>query len=329
MQTLLGQRTLTLFPLPEGVGFKHETARSFAALALLAACLLAFATIARADVAVPALQARVIDLTGTLTPPQTQQLESQLAALEQRKGAQVVVLMLPTTQPDEIADYATRVFDRWKIGRKGVDDGVLVLVAKDDHRAMIETGYGLEGAIPDAAASRIIREYMSPKFRTGDFFGGLSDSIGALTKLIDGEPLPPPLQGPRRNKGGVAHGQDWFTGLLVAGFVLSWARLFFARLPRTPRAGLVGIAAGGLSWMFSGLWMFALVFGVLGMLVGFAGGSGGAFARRGGSGGWGGWGGFGGGGLGGGGFGSGGFGGGGGFSGGGGSTGGGGASGSW
>jgi uncharacterized protein len=291
---------------------------------VLFAGLLVVWGIALADVAVPALKARVTDLTGTLTAQQTRQLESQLAALEQRKGAQVVVLMLPTTQPEDITDYATRVFDQWKIGRKNVDDGVLVVVAKDDHRAMIETGYGLEGAIPDAAASRIIREYMSPKFRVGDFYGGLNDAVGALTKLIDGEPLPPPLQEPQRDRGGVAHGHDWFTGLVVAWIVLVWARGLFARVPRLPRAGLVGGTTGLLAWLFSGLWPLGLGLGVLGLLIGFAGGGGGTFARRGGSGGWGGWGGFGGGG-----FGGGGFGGGGGFSGGGGSTGGGGASGSW
>jgi uncharacterized protein len=287
---------------------------------VLFAGLLVVWGIALADVAVPALKARVTDLTGTLTAQQTRQLESQLAALEQRKGAQVVVLMLPTTQPEDITDYATRVFDHWKIGRKNVDDGVLVVVAKDDHRAMIETGYGLEGAIPDAAASRIIREYMSPKFRVGDFYGGLNDAVGALTKLIDGEPLPPPLQEPQRDRGGVAHGHDWFTGLVVAWIVLVWARGLFARVPRLPRAGLVGGTTGLLAWLFSGLWPLGLGLGVLGLLIGFAGGGGGMFARRGGSGGWGG---FGGGGFGGG------FGGGGGFSGGGGSTGGGGASGSW
>jgi uncharacterized protein len=291
---------------------------------VLAALLVAGVGGARADVPVPALKARVTDLTGTLTAPQVQQLDTQLAALEQRKGAQVVVLMLPTTQPEDIAAYATRVYDAWKIGRQGVDDGVLVVVAKNDHRAMIETGYGLEGAIPDAAASRIIREYLSPKFRVGDFYGGLEDTVGALTKLIDGEPLPPPMQGPQRGSGGVAHGQDWFTGLLVAGFVLTWARAMFGRLPRVPRAGVVGGVTGALAWVFSGLWPLGLAFGVLGLLLGFVGGAGGTYASRGGHGGWGG---FGGGGFGG--FGGGGFGGGGGFSGGGGSTGGGGASGSW
>ncbi len=297
---------------------------------MLVTGLLAFAIMAHADVAVPALKARVTDLTGTLTAQQTQALDSQLAALERRKGAQVVILMLPTTQPEDIFDYATRVFDQWKVGRKNVDDGVLVVVAKDDRRAMIETGYGLEGAIPDAAASRIIREYMSPKFRVGDYYGGLSDAVGALTGLIDGEPLPPPLQGPQRDQGGVAHGHDWFTGLVVAWIALVWARGLFARVPRVPRAGLVGAAAGGLGWLFSGWWPLSLAFALAGLIAGFAGGAGGTFAHRGGFGGWGGgfggWGGFGGGGFGGGG----GFsGGGGGFSGGGGMTGGGGASGSW
>jgi len=295
-------------------------------LIIASVCAMLFSGVMRADVAVPALKARVTDLTGTLSAQQTQQLEAQLAALEQRKGAQIVVLMLPTTQPEDIADYATRVFDQWKIGRKNVDDGVLLVVAKDDHRAMIETGYGLEGAIPDAAASRIIHEYMSPKFRTNDFYGGLDDAIGALTKLVDGEPLPPPLQGPQRNGGGVVHGQDWFTGLVVAWIVIVWARGLFARIPRMPRAGLVGGATGVLAWLFSGLWPLGLGLGIVGLLIGLVGGTGGTFARRGGSGGWGG---FGGGGFGGGGFGGGGVGGGGGFSGGGGSTGGGGASGSW
>lgn len=301
----------------------HRRPAQFAAW--LAACLLAFAVVARAEVAVPVLKARVTDLTGTLTVQQTQALDAQLAALEKRKGAQVMVLMLPTTQPEEIADYATRVYDKWKIGRKGVDDGALMLVAKNDRRAMIETGYGLEGAIPDAAASRIIREYMSPKFRVGDYYGGLTDATGALTKLINGEPLPPPLQGPQRKPGGVAHGNDWFTGLVVAWIALVWARAMFSRVPRAPRAGLVGVATGGLGWLFSGLWPLGLVLGIIGLLVGFAGGVGGTFARRGGFGGWGGFGG----GSGRGGLGGGGFGGGGGFSGGGGSTGGGGASGSW
>lgn len=295
-----------------------------ALLALLAfACLGALTSAARAEVAIPALTARVTDLTGTLAPAQMRQLDGQLAALEQRKGAQIVVLMVPSTQPDDIFDYTTKVFEHWKLGRKGVDDGVLLVVAKNDRRAMIETGYGLEGAIPDAAAARIIREYLAPKFRVDDYFGGIEDAVGALTKLVDGEALPPPLQGPNRGQGGELHG-DWITGILVGWFVAVFARRLLVRVDRVPRAGLVAAITGGLAWWFSGAWLLGIVLGILGLIVGFASVGSGAFANHGGFGGWGG------GGFGGGGFGSAGFGGGGGgFSGGGGATGGGGASGSW
>lgn len=313
----MGRRSYVPMPasLPSGRGWPQ------AALLLLLLGIGLLAAPARADVAVPVLKARVTDLTGTLSAQQTQRLDAQLAALEQRKGAQVVVLVLPTTQPEDIVDFATRVFDQWKVGRKGVDDGVLVVVAKDDHRAMIETGYGLEGAIPDAAASRIIREYMSPKFRVGDFFGGLEDTTGALTKLIDGEPLPPPLQGPQRDhRGGQISG--WWI-LVVMWFVLGFGQRLLMRVPRVLRAGLLGSVAGGLTWLVTGLLPAALVFAVVGAVFGLVNRSGGMFANHGGFGGWGG------GGFGGGGFGGGGFGGGGGFSGGGGGTGGGGASGGW
>ena len=146
--------------------------------------------------AIPSLTARITDTTDTPNTQQTQELESELAALEQRKGAQIAVLIVPTTQPEDIAPYATRVFEQWKLGRKGIDDGVLLIVAKDDHRVRIEVGRGLEGAIPDAAAARIIREYITPKFRDNDYYLGLHDAITALTTLIDGESLPAPLDGP-------------------------------------------------------------------------------------------------------------------------------------
>ncbi|MEO7149884.1 MAG: YgcG family protein [Rhodanobacteraceae bacterium] len=287
------------------------------AMFIVALCVVAFPAHAQGTVPVPALKARITDLTHTLTAQQTQSLETQLASLEQRKGAQVVVLMLASSEPEAIEDYATRVFDQWKIGRKKVDDGVLVVVAKNDHRAMIETGYGLEGAIPDAAAARIIREYMAPKFRTNDYYGGLNDALDAIEKLVDGEPLPPPLEGKPQQHGN-RFGGGWYNGLIVAWIALFWARGLFARVPRFPRAGLVGVAAGGLAWLFSGLLPLGIGLGVIGLLFGYFGNAGGVFARGGGFGGWGG-----------GGFGSGGFGGGGGFSGGGGMTGGGGASGSW
>jgi len=131
---------------------------------------------------VPDLHARVTDLTGTLSASQKQALESDLAGLEQRKGSQIGVLIVSTTQPEDIAQYATRVFDAWKLGRKGIDDGALLIVAKNDHRVRIEVARGLEGAIPDAAAARIIREYITPKFRDGDIYGG--SNIGNLGAVV-------------------------------------------------------------------------------------------------------------------------------------------------
>jgi len=141
---------------------------------------------------VPELHARVTDLTGTLDAPRVQSLQNALAALEQRKGAQIAVLIVPTTAPETIEQYATRVYDAWKLGRKGIDDGALVLVAKQDRHVRIEVGYGLEGAIPDAAAKRIAHDYMSPRFAAGDFAGGIGAGIEMLTHLIDDEPLPAP-----------------------------------------------------------------------------------------------------------------------------------------
>ncbi|HET6546118.1 MAG TPA: TPM domain-containing protein [Rhodanobacteraceae bacterium] len=266
---------------------------------------------------IPDLHARVTDLTGTLDAQQVRTLDGELAALEQRKGAQIGVLMVPTTAPEDIAAYAIRVFDRWKLGRQGIDDGALLLVAKDDHRVRIEVARGLEGAIPDAAAARIIREYITPRFRAGDFYGGIHDATVALAKLVDGEPLPPPLtedHDRRPMNGGVLN------AALVGLFIGLWLRSAFGRLPKPPRAGLVGLVSGGLAWLISGVIPLGIGIGVIGLLMGWIGGSGGAFANRGGFGGWGG-----------GGFGGGGFGGGsgGGFSGGGGVSAGGGASGSW
>jgi uncharacterized protein len=230
------------------------------------------------------------------------------------------VLIVPTTQPEDIAQYAIRVFDQWKLGRQNIDDGVLLVVAKDDHRVRIEVARGLEGAIPDAAASRIIREYITPKFRAGDFDGGIEDAVGALTKLIDGEALPPPLENEQKARRG--RPDTAINTLIMVVFVSIWLRSMVGRLSLLPRAGIVGTIGGILAMFFGGVLLLALVAAVLAAIIGALGGGGGGFARRGG------WGGFGGGGFGGGGFGGGGFGGGG-FSGGGGMSAGGGASGSW
>ncbi|MFV3333530.1 TPM domain-containing protein [Pseudomonas sp. NY15437] len=141
-------------------------------------------------VELPALKSPVTDLTGTLDSAWTTAMKQRLLALQQRKGSQIAILMLPSTGEDSIEQFATRVFEHWRLGRRGVDDGVLVLVAKDDHRMRIEVGYGLEGAIPDVVAARIIRENIVPAFRNGDFAGGIERAVSTLVRLIDGEVLP-------------------------------------------------------------------------------------------------------------------------------------------
>jgi len=282
------------------------------------------------EAAIPALDAPVVDTTGTLDMAAVQRLDAQARALQQRKGSQLQVLIVPSTQPDSIEQYAVRVFEQWKLGRKGVDDGVLLLVAKDDRAVRIETGYGLEGAIPDAVANRVIQEYLVPKFRTGDFGGGIEDATAVLVKLVDGEPLPAPVSRNTAADGGQGGGL-WLPALFIAFVVAQVARGIFGRLARPLRAPLVAAAGGGVAWLVSSAVLAGLAGAAIGLLVGLAGFGGGRFVRRGG---WGG-GGFGGGGWGGGGFGGGGMGGGGGlgggggWSGGGGMSGGGGASGRW
>ena len=274
--------------------------------------------------AIPPLDSPVVDTTGTLAAAQKQQLEQQALALQQRKGSQLQVLMVPSTQPESIEQYTQRAFDQWKLGRKGVDDAVLLVVAKDDRRARIQPGYGLEGAIPDITAGRIIQEYLAPKFRADDYGGGIIDATAVLVKLIDGEPLPEPIADNRGSEGG---GGDWLFALFAAFIAASFMRGVFGRMPAAVRGVLTGGAAGGVAWLVSSLLGLGGFAAVLGFLYGLVRLPAGSFARSGGWGGFGGGGGWGsGGGFGGGGFGGGG---GGGWSGGGGMSGGGGASGSW
>ncbi|MGE8286048.1 MAG: TPM domain-containing protein [Stenotrophomonas lactitubi] len=271
-------------------------------------------------VPIPALDSPVVDTTGTLDAAQKQALVQQALDLQQRKGSQMQVLVVPTTQPEDIAQYTTRVFDQWQIGRKGVDDGVLLVVAKDDRRVRIEPGYGLEGAIPDAIANRVIQEYLVPRFRADDYAGGITDATAMLVKIIDGEPLPAPVssQQGRAPDGG---GDTWFLALFIGVFAGSILRGVFSRVPRPLRGLLGGAGAAVAAFLFTSTLLASGVAGVVGLVVAMLSGHPGRFA---GGGGWGG-GSWGGGGFGG----SGGFGGGGGWGGGGGRSGGGGASGGW
>ena len=289
--------------------------RWVASIAAGAALLFALAGAAAAEVAVPPLRAHVTDLTGTFSTSQIQTLDSRLRDFERAQGSQIAVLLLPSTQPETIEEYSIRVAEAWKIGRAKVDDGVILVVAKNDRKLRIEVGRGLEGAIPDAIAKRIVSEVIAAHFKSGDFFGGVAAGTDALMKLIEGEALPAPQQ---RTGTGLAIDFQTIFWLFVA-LVLGDA-IFKRVLGRVAGAGVSGVIVGAIVWFAAGVVLFAVLGGLIGFLLTlFAGMSG----RRGGwtSGGWsgGGWGGGGGGG---------GFGGGG-FSGGGGGFGGGGASGSW
>ena len=265
---------------------------------------------------IPKLEARVTDLTGTLTAEQQSALEEKLAAFEARKGSQIVVLIVPTAHPEEIEQYSIRVVEQWRIGRAHVDDGVLLIVAKNDRRVRIEVGYGLEGALPDATANRIITETIRPLFAQNDFYGGISAGVDQIARVIDGEALPQP---DRTWHGG---GSRRMSGLLPFLFiaVLVGSSVLRALLGRPAGAAVTGGLTGVLVWLFGGFIGAAFLASIVAFGFALLSGMGG-LGRMGGFGGWGG--GMMGGRMGGGGFG------GGGFSGGGGGFGGGGASGSW
>lgn len=216
---------------------------------------------------VPALTAHVIDQTGTLSAAEQQALEQQLAALEKAHGSQVVVLLVPTTAPEDIASFANRVGNSWKIGRRGVGDGVLIVVAKDDRRMRIEVAKALEGAIPDIAAARIIDAVMKPRFRTGDYAGGLQAAVQEIAARIAGEPLPAPV--PKGGKDGAPGGAglDWGTSLvLLFVFVSLGGGVLRAMFGTTLGALLAGAAAGFAAYWLSASLLFTVVVAVLGFL---------------------------------------------------------------
>jgi len=278
---------------------------------LLLACALLASWPAAADVAVPPLKARVTDLTATLSTQQQATLEQTLAAFEARKGSQIAVLLVPTTQPETVDQYAVRVEEAWKLGRKGIDDSALLVIAKNDRKLRIEVGYGLEGVLNDATAKRIVEEEITPRFKQGDFYGGISAGVGRIIKVIDGEPLPPPKS--RRSPGG---GLD-LNSLLFIGFILVFVvgGILRAIFGRFLGAGAVAAIAGFIAWTLGGALLIGIGVAIIAFIISLWGGTrGGGWSSGGFSGG---------------GFGGGGFGGGGGFRGGGGSSGGGGAGGSW
>jgi len=283
--------------------------RLWVAAALLGVALQAAA--AGADI--PPLKARVTDITGTLSAQNIARLEQKLAAFEQEKGVQVAVLMVPTVQPESIEEYAVRVFEQWKLGRKRVDDGVLLVVAKNDRKLRIEVGYGLEGAINDATAKRIINDDIVPHFKHGDFAAGIDAGVSRILRVAGGEALPPPAQ-----QGSGDSTLPFDPMLLFLGFIFAnpLTSLLKPLTGRIPAAGLVSIGFGTVVGLVFASLLAGLLAGVVIFVVSLLEGSGGG-SWGGGGGSWSS------------GGGDGGFSSGGGFSGGGGSSGGGGASGSW
>ena len=168
-----------------------RAARLGAGVVLLFGFALASADVA-GEVAVPPLTSRVTDLTGTLSGGAVARIEAKLKDFEAKKGSQVAVLIVPTTQPEEIEQYGIRVAEAWKLGRKGVDDGAILLIAKDDRHLRIEVGQGLEGALPDAIANRIVAETITPHFKQNDFDGGVEAGVNQIISVVNGEPLPAP-----------------------------------------------------------------------------------------------------------------------------------------
>ncbi len=222
---------------------------------------------AHAQVPIPAYEAPVVDLTGTLAAQQQAALNEKLLAFQQRKGAQVAVLMVPTTEPEDIAQFGIRLADTWKVGREKPDDGAILIVAKNDRTMRIEVGYGLEGALTDLASRRIIEETVAPLFRQGDFYGGINAGLDQMIRVVDGEPLPEPDKTWKPDDGG---GLPWPL-LLIGGFMLaSFLRPMIGRLPA---AGVASAGGAGLTWLITssvigavgaglGLFLFTLLFGM-------------------------------------------------------------------
>jgi uncharacterized protein len=234
-----------------------------AARASFLALLLCWAFAAFADVAVPPLSGRVVDLTGTLSSGDIASLTQSLKSLELRKGSQVAVLIVPTTAPETIEQYSIRVAEAWKIGRKKIDDGALLVVARDDRKLRIEVGYGLEGALNDVTAKRIIDEVITPKFKNGDFAGGISAGVDRIIGVIDGEKLPAPK--PRQNSGLLSHIDPLnpFTifAIIIVGAILR------ATLGRLAGSVATGGVVGALAWFVAGSLAASIILAIVAFLL--------------------------------------------------------------
>ena len=235
---------------------------------LLLAAALCWALPAAAQLPVPPLAGHVIDQAATLSDEQKASLEQKLAAFEARKGSQLAVLIVHTTAPEPIEQYALRVGEQWKLGRSKVDDGAILVVAKDDRALRIEVGYGLEGALNDATAARIIGEVIVPRFQQQDFAGGIEAGVDRIIRVVDGEPLPAPQPGPAADEPGDIAA---YVPMVIAVAVVLGA-LLRALLGRLPGALATGSAVAIGVYALAGALSLALGAGLVALMVSLFGG---------------------------------------------------------
>lgn len=237
------------------------------AKALLFCLAIGWSVATVAEVAIPPLTARVTDVTGTLTPDQKATLEQSLGDFEAKKGSQIAVLIIPSTAPEAIEQYSMRVVEQWKLGRKKVDDGALLIIAKDDRAMRIEVGYGLEGALNDATSKRIISEIITPQFKQGDFYGGISAGVDSMMNVVNGEPLPKPVRG----VGSDSSGWGRFLPVIFIA-VLAIGGVLRSLLGRLPGAIVTGGVTAFLAWAMIGALSISVFAGVLALLMTLLGG---------------------------------------------------------
>ena len=231
------------------------------------ALTLGFSGLASAQVAVPPLAGHVTDLTATLTPAQKESLEQTLAAFEARKGSQLAVLLLPTTAPEGIDQYALRVAEQWKIGRAKVDDGAILVVAKDDRTLRLEVGYGLEGALSDIVSKRIISDTIVPRFKQGDYFGGIDAGVAQIIRVVDGEALPSPAS---QRTQGPDDLRQMFPFLLIV--VLVVGGVLRNTIGKLAGSVVTGALVGVLAWFLLGAVLLAVLAGLVATVVTLLGG---------------------------------------------------------
>ena len=236
-------------------------------LLTLLAFFMSFFTLGQDIQSLPKLNARVTDLTGTLNVQQSSALEIKLAKYEQTKGSQIAVVIIPTTEPEEIEQYGIRLAEKWKIGREKIDDGVILIVAKEDRKLKIEVGYGLEGAVPDAYAKRIIENVILPDFRQGQFYTGIDNGVNTIMSLIDGEKLPLVSGDTSNSNSGDVHPILTLLGLLV---------LIIFNITIKNKAIKMGIVAaiGVGTWLYSGIFLAGVFISIVVVIFMFTSNSG-------------------------------------------------------